>query len=174
MANLQDLELWQIEQRVDSLENDRDYYKSLAEDRQKALDSQVTDERERIMRDATRRFETGKMDSTWVAATRQIPDTRKAWGLLHHRDPSTPPKIVPPTTRVRPRYLNGDIRDAGPGSHIGVALCGLPLLAEELWIRADHMIKAGANGGWVPDLCGMCSYLAGQPTVDAAWEAIKP
>lgn len=169
-----------LKRRVEDLTADLEYWKTHAEQLQRELDTGVSAWRDRIMRDATRRYDTGPHTSTWVVATRRIPDaadTGGVWGLLHRRDPVVPPRIVPPKPSggQRARYLTGEVRDAGPGSHIGVALCGLPLMADELWIKADRLIKSAAGRSGTSDtaLCGLCSYLAGTPTLDAAWEAIR-
>lgn len=155
------------------LRDDNAYLTERVKELQRQLDTQVSYERDNLMRDATRRYKAGRMTRTWVIATHRL-ITADHEDVAHHHDPLTPPRTVTPTTVRRPRYLNGDIRDAGPGSHIGVALCGRPLMADELWCRADHLIRGPAsNANSFLTLCGMCSYLSGQPTLSDAWEVLR-
>jgi hypothetical protein len=108
--------------------------------------------------------------ATWVMATRNTPGSRDVV-VLHHRDPAAHPRILSPAVgTIRGRRLTGEVRDAGPGSHIGKALCGMGLSADELWARADHLIRgvvgSGAPAGRVA-LCERCAGLAGQSTLEA-------
>jgi hypothetical protein len=129
-------------------------------------------ERNRIMADNLRRHQQGKIRERWLIATNRRLDNDSS-STLHCRDATSPPHLAEPTT-VRGRYINGRIREAGPGSYIGLALCGEPLLADHLWVTADHALKAAyRNPNSRYELCGMCSYLAGTPTIEAAWEACR-
>jgi hypothetical protein len=141
-------------------------------DRLRSHDQWLAGERDRIIADNLRRGQQGKIRESWMIATNQRLDDD--WpGALHCRDPHTQPHLAPPTT-VRGRYINGRIREAGPGSYIGLALCGEPLLADHLWVTANHCLKAASrNPNSRYELCGMCSYLAGTPTIEAAWEACR-
>jgi len=139
---------------------------------------QVSQERERIMRDALRCATKPRTGTEWVApANRLLVDVDgPSFGVLHVRDPAVPPYLAPPTTR-RGRYLSGDVREAGPGSHIGKALCGLPLMADEVWCSARGSLQHAVNHGRAGlcecvALCGMCSYLSACPTVETALEAM--
>jgi hypothetical protein len=166
---------------IADLERDLGIARADAAALRRQLDQQVTYERERIMQEAVRRHATGRTAEQWVMATRRLvtdPPADTMFGQLHVRDARIAPRIVKPTTRGG-RYLNGDTREAGPGSHIGLGLCGLPLMADESWVRADHALKHAFNHQQRSGscecypLCGMCSYLSGQPTIDAAMEALR-
>lgn len=146
-----------------------------------AREQYLHQERQRIMADAQRNHARGKLTEQWVGATYRVVEhsaTGPVFGTLHVRDPHAPPLLKEPTTRGG-RYLSGRTREAGPGSHIGLALCGWPLMADELWVAARGILQHAYNRqrhAGVCDsvaLCGMCSYLSGQPTIDAAWEAIS-
>lgn len=157
----------------ESLRSDLDYAERKYEDLRRQIDEQVSNERERIMQDALRRHAKGERDQRWVVATRRLvcdAEEEGVFGVLHVRDAMQAPRIVKPTVRLRGRYMNGETREAGPGSHVGLALCGLPFMAEQLWVVADRLLKFNSNGY---ELCGMCSYLSGQPTIEAAREALR-
>lgn len=169
-----------LTRHAEALDRDLRLARARADSLQLQLDQQVSHERELIMRSAVERHAAGKSRERWVVATHRSlsDDPNNVLGVLHVKDPTAPPRIVKPTTR-HGRYQNGDTREAGPGSHIGLALCKLPLMADELWVVADHVLKSAArqqkNGGsgrYVA-LCGMCSYLSGQPTIEAAMEALR-
>lgn len=139
---------------------------------------QVTWERERIMREWTRRAAKPPARTEWMAPTSRliVDGDGPAFGTLHVRDPAVPPHLAPPTTR-RGRYLSGDVREAGPGSYIGKALCGWPMMADELWCSARGSLQHAVNHGRAGlcscvELCGLCSYLSACPTLEAAWEAM--
>ncbi|WP_326642942.1 hypothetical protein OG884_05945 [Streptosporangium sp. NBC_01755] len=137
---------------------------------------QVIWERERIMRDWTRRAAKPPAGTEWMAPTNRLAaDDGPAFGVLHVRDPAVSPHLAPPTTR-RGRYLSGDVREAGPGSYIGKTLCGEPMMADEVWCSARGSLQHAVNHGKTGpcrcvELCGMCSYLSACPTIEAAWEA---
>ena len=112
-----------------------------------------------------------------ASAGRLINDDVPPMGVLHVQDPAVPPHLVTPAT-VRGRYLDGSIREAGPGSHIGRALCGLPMMADEVWCAARSTLQHAVNHGrrevcGCAALCGMCSYLSACPTFETALEAMS-
>lgn len=138
---------------------------------------QVTWERERTMSRWTKQATNPDAGVRWMSPTNRLLDAGEdpSLGLLHVHDPAVPPYLAKPATK-RGRYQSGDIREAGPGSYIGKTLCGMPMMADELWCSArrtlQHAVNHNSSGLCrCVELCGMCSYLSACPTVEAAWEA---
>lgn len=145
---------------------------------QREAGHQLSDHRERIMRAWIRNYPRAKDRVRWMSPTARIvgQDDFPPMGYLHVHDPAVPPHLAKPTT-IRGRYQNGDIREAGPGSYIGKALCGLPMMADEMWCSAKMALQHAVNHGkreWCDciALCGMCSYLSACATYEDALEAM--
>ncbi|MFI6510087.1 hypothetical protein ACIBCT_20985 [Streptosporangium sp. NPDC050855] len=140
-------------------------------------DEQVSAARAQTMTNWLRRSAHPPAGTLWMGPTNHLaPDDGPAFGTLHVRDPAVPPHLEPPTTR-RGRYTSGAVREAGPGSYIGVTLCGQPMMADDLWCAARGILQHAANHAKTElcrcvELCGKCSYLSACPTVEAALEAM--